>query len=423
MSYNVAFPLYNGGITSPYHRITLLQFIPIPPECAIISLPQLTADSDYPHRYTLTEVEVPVYRIYCKHKNNVADSGNGSVDSPYSNFQLALDHASCVTSMAQCYWVQIVIMSGSEVLRSTEELLDYRGDYNQRIILGSTDGTTYFQIASETRLQFSGVISQCEMHCAGSDFLLLTNCTLKEGASIRCTYAINCTATKNYFSPQHMYDCVCDTSFVGATSMNKCKITLNSSETEHNISRAAQYVYDSEISVISEFVYYSEFESDIISGSTFQGIKVRCTKLLENSSITLNFPDRVQSGANIWGVSGRGDTIVTMEANSAVKNVTVSGKNKFQFTGSGRGYYGIIAVISPGTCAISNLTANLSTSAVELSDFTDTNQHWCVLSYTCAHAVSSGSSASCVLGCDYRQVELHPEEGFDWAKPCTEIII
>ena len=415
-----AIPIHNGGVASkaPATAIEGLQFIPIPSESASVMMPQLRTSGDYPHRYTLVTGNVSIYRIYCMNKNGAEPSGDGSLKNPYTSITKALANALCITDIAKCYWVQVVILSNSDTVNLFG--LSAYSDMS-RIILGSTDGTTFFNMTG-VNSPFDGVISQCKIK-GDIQAETLIDCRILEDSSVYCNYAINCKCSNAYsFYATHMHSCACDSSFQGATSMNKCKIKLNSSETEHNISRLVQYVYDSEIDATTEFVNYSLFTADFIVNSTFSGIKIRCNKLLENSSIAMNFGEHIQSGVGIWGVSGHGDVIVNMGNNSIVKDTTVTGKNKFKFTGSGRGYYGIIAVHSEQSCTISGLNISLSTSAAELGDFSGTNQHWSIISYTCAHALGT-NPAKCVMGCDYKKVELHPEEGFDWAKPCTELYV
>lgn len=417
-----AIPLYNGKVAyqHPNKQRSGPSFIPVQSERASVTMPQLRLQGDYPHRYTLAEGNVSLFRIYCQNKNGSQPSGDGSSGSPYSSIEEALNHAGCITSIARCYWVQVVVLHNSEDVNFFDLILNH--DLS-RVILGSTDGSTFFNI-SGINSPFGGIISQCNIKGTLRAETLIA-CKISDGAYVTCNYAVNCQCQNaSSFTATHLFGCACDGSFNGATSVNQSKITLSSSESEHNIARSVQYLYDSEISADTEFFHHSLFATEIIAGSKIEGIKVSCKTLVEESSITLNLGERTASGVDIWGVSGTGDYILEMGDNSAVNNVTITGENKFQFTGSGRGYYGLIAILSDQNCSISSIDVNLKTSAVEKDDFSGTNQHWSIISYTCAHAVLiSSTKAKCLMGCDYKEVGLNPEEGFEWATPCTELII
>lgn len=417
-----AIPLYNGGVATemPETNTTGLSAIPISSERATIKMPQLRPKGDYPHRYDLVEGNMSLFRIYCIHKNGEEPSGDGSLDNPYSSIEDALNHAGCITQIAKCYWVQVIVLEHSDDVNFFDLII--HSDLG-RVIIGSLDGSTFFKISGYNS-PFEGIISQCEITGTLRAETLIA-CKISDGAHVTCNYAVNCQCQNaSSFTATHLYGCTCDSSFQGATSVNSSKITLTSSDREHDIMRSVQYLYDSEISVSTDFVTHSRLNAEIITSSKIYGIRVYCKTLIEDSNITIDFGERTVSGVGVYGVSGKMDYVVEMGNNSAVNSVNITAENKFKFTGSGRGYYGIVAILSTEKCSISNLDVNLKTYAVTQDDFSGTNQHWSIISYTCAHAVLiSSTKAKCLMGCDYKEVGLNPEEGFEWATPCTELII
>lgn len=322
-----AIPLLNGAIANEFPLATVnghgIDFIPAPREIAVVTLPGIQEDHEYPYRYSLSDVNIPVYRIYCRHKNGADPSGDGSVEHPYTTIDQGMDHAGCVTGIAKCYWVQIIILGDSDDIKF--DYNRYWGDEKyERVIVGSTDGVTYFSLSGDEQLEFSGILSQCNIQ-GGLQVRVCVSCKIKAlTRSVYSTYAFNCECEGSKFGAKHMHSCICNNVYVEATSINNCKINFQKVAGGY-VNSDISHIYDSEISINSESSSYFTLNTNVTVRSTFYGIKVYCATLIEDSVVDVKFPD-TEIGFCNWRTCYNVPVILTADRGSAIRNTKISGK-------------------------------------------------------------------------------------------------
>lgn len=130
-------------------------------EKALIKWPYLHKVPDSVGNYTFELAEVPVIRIYCRHdeKYNTLPyeqpdpkyRGDGSPDNPYVCISDAYKHAVCILT-ATCCRVQLFITPDSGRIsywRMVNVNLYVNVDDAARLMIGSTDGETYFTFTGD----------------------------------------------------------------------------------------------------------------------------------------------------------------------------------------------------------------------------------------------------------------------------------
>lgn len=136
----------------PPSRSTVYDYL----EKAVIRWPYLHEVPDSVGNYTLELAEVPVIRIYCRHDEKYnkkpfvgvpyKDRGDGSPNNPYVCILYAFRHAQCIADTTCCR-VQLVVTPDSGGV--SFDCMVYGSftnsiETNSRIMVGSTDGETYF---------------------------------------------------------------------------------------------------------------------------------------------------------------------------------------------------------------------------------------------------------------------------------------
>lgn len=402
-------------------------------EFATVYIPQIREGSEYGEFEKYWE-KIQVSRLYCRQQSkDASDVGTGTKENPVNDFYKAADFLHCLSRRICVDAVQIIILPGGD-LPDIGYLKQYMYDGNW--IVGDLEASDKVTVQCSADLyadtQGFSVLANLTVNVQVASITLpiLCGCEIDAPKTSVTTvgYKFDTSIIDSQVQCKHL---TCGNRMWGASVRTEGCASLNCI-CNSNIHIAPQYfssfsckhIYAGTLT-LSGYVgdrFGNQIISDTIKSSSITGAEVTCYQLLVDSVITCNYEDRLQSGANIWGVSGHGEYIVDMGKNAVVKNSKVIGKNKIMFTGSGRGYYGIIAVITGEGSAISELTVDLRTSAVDIA--ANSNTHWSIVSYTCAHAVwDTGLTATCKLGCDYKLVEIQPEEDFSWATPCKKMII
>lgn len=207
--------------------------IPPLPECAAVRLPYLKLTGDYPYRYMAATSEFSVSPLYCRHKNNATEkTGDGTEDFPFNTFDGAITYADCILYADRCRIVQIILLDGSDEITYRRTGLET----DKRLIIGSTDGSTFFSLNGSEFFYFQGVLSQCQIKGKVS-VSTLNNCRIQQG-EIYCTTAIDCTVDSAQLDVDHLYSCeIRSGTFYGSVkSVNKCNL---------KISCDCDYIYDS----------------------------------------------------------------------------------------------------------------------------------------------------------------------------------
>lgn len=145
----------------------------VPVEIDCIDVPEIVSAEGF-YKYALGHKRISVVRFYCKHISGATPSGDGSKENPWNNFFAGLKKIHQFGSSLCEQFVQLVVDGSSDTIVITEnEMLPpvAATSINSRLIIGSLDNKTFFNIKAECNVELcritSGILSQCHMDING----------------------------------------------------------------------------------------------------------------------------------------------------------------------------------------------------------------------------------------------------------------
>ena len=156
-NYRIVIPQSADG-----HIINTRIALPKTLKSAEISYPVFSKVPGKPYQYKKELRKISVVQFFCKHHPAGYTSakekyGDGSEKNPFLDFKNACEKVDCFSQNTCGIKTQLVIMNGSSPLDSE---CSYEFSIPRRVIIGSTDGVTYFNVSGEIRLK-ACLISQC----------------------------------------------------------------------------------------------------------------------------------------------------------------------------------------------------------------------------------------------------------------------
>jgi hypothetical protein len=301
---------FYGHNIKPQHTQPLASLIPMYP-CVEVEWPLLVEkENDYKGKYELELKKRKVIRIYCKHNAKYNDykvrpsdseKGTGLLSAPYVAIGDAIKEAMCIVRNT-CSYVQVFVLQGSDKVF----ILNYGSDTfesaKNRLMIGSTDGETYFELSDDQE-------SPNGQHIA-------------DAIACQCTYNGTLTPCPNgnitYFDAKFTGTKTLSPHYTASYEQLHCRNLINATIKNINVSCAQVYGCDIAYDVFKYSVYDQahEYTQDHIKGGKVYVSGINSSKLTNIEAITCSYLHNTE-------LSGMFEEIRTTDGSDAYRPVTI----------------------------------------------------------------------------------------------------
>lgn len=274
---------------------------------AEIEWPELKeTEGGYPGEYELELKKRKVIRIYCKHqakyntqKPQKNEEGQGTLDSPFVCLASALRAAHCFLgdgySQETCFFVEILIMDGSDTIEHDGADVPTIHGWNRLMISGDSEEFTIGGVISDY-IRTNIIINKCKfLHASMIPGCDLFQSTVSDTGIGGVRHIINCNI---YSSDANSYMEIETTSVMYGTSVknvqhisvdNICKCTIENVkqlEGHANIAHSTITTSPADVGVVTLFRFFYNMWCGWITNSTIHNFNVHCDHLINS---TLSF--------------------------------------------------------------------------------------------------------------------------------------